>query len=87
MSKNNQQVNPEVGFNTTPEPPQNELETKLLQLWQKVLDVDQIGVQDDFFEFGGDSFKAVNLLGQIGKNLTLIDFYQNPTVRQLANRL
>jgi hypothetical protein len=39
----------------------SETERRLLALWQATLDVEGLGVLDDFFDLGGDSFMAVRL--------------------------
>ena len=51
---------------TTPyEPPATDAETCLAEIWQRVLNVNVIGTQDDFFEIGGDSIAAAALAGEI----------------------
>ncbi|BAY78313.1 McnE protein [Nostoc linckia NIES-25] len=66
----------------------NQLEMQLIQLWSKILKVDKISVQDNFFDLGGHSLLASYLMTQIqqqfGKNLPLTTLFQNPTVEQLA---
>ncbi|MEB3279240.1 MAG: amino acid adenylation domain-containing protein [Lyngbya sp.] len=66
----------------------NQLELQLVQMWSKVLKVDQIGVKDNFFELGGHSLLASYLITQIkqqfGKEIPLITLFQNPTIEQLA---
>ncbi|HEY9693964.1 MAG TPA: amino acid adenylation domain-containing protein [Oculatellaceae cyanobacterium] len=69
--------------------PQDDLELQLVRIWEKVLGVQPIGIQNNFFELGGHSLLAVHLLAQIektfGKNLPLPTLLQAPTVEQLAN--
>ncbi len=43
-------------------PPADQLETQLAELWQKLLQRDDIGVEDDFFEAGGDSLLASQMM-------------------------
>src|SRR5258706_67028 len=71
--------------------PASEAERKLTEIWEAVLDIDGIGVEDDFSELGGESLAAVTLfseleraLGQMPPLSTLLDY---PTIRRLANRL
>jgi aspartate racemase len=72
-------------------PPSDELELKLLKIWERVLDIRSIGVNDNFFELGGHSLLAVRLFAQIEKsfsrNLPLATLFQSPTVKQLARVL
>ncbi|MBC8030243.1 MAG: amino acid adenylation domain-containing protein [Pyrinomonadaceae bacterium] len=72
-------------------PPQDELELKLARIWEKVLAVGPIGIDENFFELGGHSLLAVRLFAQLeksfGKNLPLATLFQAPTVRLLAQVL
>ncbi|KAI9695418.1 MAG: hypothetical protein M1836_006470 [Candelina mexicana] len=72
--------------------PTSELETRLERLWKDCLnmDSDSIGVNDNFFEIGGDSLLAMKLVAasnalKIPLNMQLI--YQWPTIQQMANNL
>ncbi|MFN6563898.1 MAG: amino acid adenylation domain-containing protein [Nostoc sp. ChiSLP01] len=66
----------------------NQLELKLVQIWSKILKVDKIGVQDNFFDLGGHSLLASYLMTQIkqqfGKDIPLTTLFQNPTIEQFA---
>ncbi|HEX2268956.1 MAG TPA: amino acid adenylation domain-containing protein [Pyrinomonadaceae bacterium] len=71
--------------------PRNTLEMMLTKIWEKVLEVQPIGIKDNFFDLGGHSLLAVRVFAQIkkvcGKNLPLATLFQSPTVEQLANLL
>jgi amino acid adenylation domain-containing protein len=71
--------------------PTDELELKLIKIWEKVLNVRHIGINDNFFELGGHSLLAVHLFALIekafGRNLPLATLFQAPTVKQLARAL
>ncbi|PYS61631.1 MAG: non-ribosomal peptide synthetase [Acidobacteria bacterium] len=71
--------------------PSDELELKLTRIWEKVLNVRPVGVDDNFFDLGGHSLLAVRLFAQIeksfAKNLPLAMLFQAPTVKQLARVL
>ena len=68
--------------------PADGLELKLTKIWEKVLGVHRIGVDDNFFSLGGHSLLAVQLFAQIEKafdrNLPLATLFQAPTIKQLA---
>lgn len=49
--------------------PRNQTETRLAEIWQEVLEVDQVGIHDDFFELGGDSLLAIRIISAIRKKL------------------
>ncbi len=72
-------------------PPRNEIESRLLDIWQKELAIQELSVLDDFFEIGGDSLKAVQLVLSINKtldlNLPLQVLFEDPTVADLARRI
>ena len=71
--------------------PKNELELQLTKIWEKVLDVEPIGVKDNFFELGGHSLLVVRLLTEVErvfrKNLPLSSFIEGPTIEQQATLL
>lgn len=66
----------------------SEVEAKLLAEWKKFFGSDSIGLQDDFFELGGDSVKVTIVLSRINKAfrtaLSIADFFNHPTVSELA---
>jgi aspartate racemase len=71
--------------------PRDHLEEQLANVWQKVLGIDQVGVQENFFELGGHSLLAARMFAQIenrfGKRLPLGTLFQAPTIEQLARVL
>jgi len=68
--------------------PANETENVLSEIWQTVLGIKQISVQDNFFTIGGHSLLAIQVVAKIKKSLnaplTLRNFFENPTIRGLA---
>ncbi|MGB3493619.1 MAG: amino acid adenylation domain-containing protein [Elainellaceae cyanobacterium] len=69
-------------------PPQDALEYQLVKLWEQILGVSPIGITDSFFELGGQSLLAMELVTQIEqrfqKNVMLPDLLRLPTIAQLA---
>src|SRR6476661_671772 len=67
------------------------LHADLLQLWKKFLKTDNVSVDDDFFEKGGDSLLAMELHLEIqrltGQTLSESVLFEAATVRELAKRL
>lgn len=49
--------------------PRNAMETQLAAIWQDVLGIEAVGVEDDFFELGGDSLLAIQFTAQINEAL------------------
>jgi amino acid adenylation domain len=80
----------ELPANTTvtSDPPRNDLERQLVEIWEAVLQVKNIGVRDDFWEIGGDSLRSVALMTAIDKKvgiaLPVSALFTNPTIEQLA---
>ncbi|SNY69501.1 non-ribosomal peptide synthetase/MFS transporter [Paractinoplanes atraurantiacus] len=59
-------------------------EKRLVAAWRETLGLDELGIDDNFFAVGGDSFAAVKLVRRIDPAPALVDLYQHPTVRSLA---
>ena len=65
----------------------NQTEAVLVQLWQEVLGIERIGIDDHFFQIGGDSIKALRVISRFNKHslkLRLADLFDNPTIRSLS---
>ncbi|MCP4403637.1 MAG: amino acid adenylation domain-containing protein, partial [bacterium] len=71
--------------------PQDEVERALAGIWQDVLGIENIGIQNNFFDLGGHSLKATVLMSRIHKELqvktTLQDIFKLPTIELLARRI
>ena len=72
-------------------PPTNDVEKKLVKMWEKVLGIKPIGIKTSFFELGGRSILAARLFMRIsqewGEDVPLAALFDAPTIEQLANRL
>ena len=65
-------------------------EEKLLQIWKNILSHDDIDVNDNFFDIGGDSISAINMqieAVKYGLNFEYADIFNYPTIKQLSNKL
>jgi acyl carrier protein len=71
--------------------PGSEIERILAQLWQGVLNVPAVGLDDNFFDLGGDSLLLVSVHSNLQKTLQtkipVTDLFEFPTVRKLAVHL
>ncbi|WP_339447689.1 non-ribosomal peptide synthetase [Pseudomonas sp. EA_5y_Pfl2_R50] len=71
--------------------PQSELEQQVAAIWQQVLDVERIGLNDHFFELGGHSLLAVNVVSrlalELGLTLTPQLLFQHPVLSDFVARL
>jgi len=70
------------------EPPTSETEIAMHALWSQVLEVDRIGIHDDFFALGGHSLAVMRLIslcnGAFKTTLTLRALFENPTIARLS---
>jgi len=68
--------------------PRDELERRLVKIWQDVLAVAPIGVRDSFFDLGGHSLLAVRLFARLesemGIDLSLATLFEAPTIEGQA---
>lgn len=67
--------------------PRSELEEYLTKIWSEILGVPKVGIDDNFFDLGGESFKAIKLTRQIGMGISIIDLFKFQTIRELGSRL
>jgi natural product biosynthesis luciferase-like monooxygenase protein len=71
--------------------PRDEVERALVEIWERELRVEPIGIDDDFFRLGGHSLLAMRVFNQIerrlGRRLPLATLFTAPTIRRLAEIL
>jgi amino acid adenylation domain-containing protein len=71
--------------------PRTSLETVLLGIWQEVLGIDEISINDDFFDLGGHSLLAAQVIARLKDifqgELSLRTVFQSPTVARLAEEI
>ncbi|WBW96387.1 non-ribosomal peptide synthetase [Oceanirhabdus sp. W0125-5] len=67
--------------------PRNEIETKLKTIWEEVLGVEVVGINDNFFSLGGDSIKAIQVasrLNKYGLKMDIKDLFKYHSIGQLS---
>jgi Condensation domain/Phosphopantetheine attachment site len=71
--------------------PTTETETKALAIWQNALGTRDIGVDDNFFDVGGNSFLLAKihteLRATIAPDVPLMDLFEYPTIRSLVRHI
>lgn len=72
--------------------PANELEQTLASIWEKLLGLEQVGRDDNFFEQGGDSLVAIQVISRLRKELPEVNLSPNilfeaPTITELAEKV
>jgi acyl carrier protein len=72
-------------------PPRTPLEKRLASMWQELLRIEGIGVDQNFFELGGHSLMALQLIARIRKSLEVEipvrAVFEQPTLAQLATEV
>jgi iturin family lipopeptide synthetase C len=71
--------------------PETEVESALADLWKQVLQVDSVGMYDNFFDLGGHSLLMLQLHSKVqarfGAGLKMVELFELPTVSSMARRL
>jgi acyl carrier protein len=76
---------------TTFEPPRTPTEKHLAQIWAEVLGLKQVGIQDNFFDLGGHSLRATQIISRLRNTLQLElpmrSLFEAPTIAGLAQEI
>jgi len=71
--------------------PRTQVEKQLASLWCELLQLEEIGIDDSFFELGGNSLAAVRMVRQFharfGREIPAVEVFQHPTIAKLAELL
>jgi len=71
--------------------PRDDAEQSIADIWAEYLQVDRIGIYDNFFDLGGQSLIATRVLSRIrdrfGARLTMKDFFDHPTIDGISSIL
>ena len=66
----------------------NEIEQSLVQIWEEILGIRPVGIQDSFFDLGGHSLGATRVISRVIKHfevdLPLKSLFESPTVAEMA---
>ena len=67
------------------------LEQQIAAVWQRVLGAEKVGVNDNFFDLGGNSLLGLQLVSELSRQLDLaiapVTLFEFPTVKSLAHHL
>ena len=67
--------------------PSNYIEEAFTQVWSEVMNIEKVGVEDNFFEIGGDSIKTILIAAKLmkrGIKIDVNDFFSYSTIKELA---
>jgi acyl carrier protein len=71
--------------------PQTETEQIIASVWRKTLNLEEIGINDNFFDLGGNSLLTIKVNSQLQEifkvNISLVEMFRHPTIKALANYL
>jgi len=71
--------------------PRTAVEDVLAQIWTEVLKLDKVGIQDNFFQLGGDSIRATQVTSRVRQvfqiELPLRSLFEKQTVKELATAI
>ncbi|MEO1377529.1 MAG: non-ribosomal peptide synthetase, partial [Cyanobacteria bacterium J06635_10] len=71
--------------------PRNEIERKVADIWQKILNVEKVGIQDNFFDLGGHSLNVLQVYSKLRElfpeNLAMTDLFKYPTISSISRYL
>ena len=71
--------------------PRDEIERRVAEIWGQAFGIARVGIEDDFFDLGGDSLLATRIAGRVrdafGVELTAGQLFEAETVAGLAERL
>src|SRR5260370_32394034 len=78
------QLEPEVAYVA----PRSEVERTIVSAWQEVLQIEKVGVNDNFFDLGGHSLLLIQLQSKLqevlNRDVSLIEMFKYPTISSLA---
>jgi phthiocerol/phenolphthiocerol synthesis type-I polyketide synthase E len=87
-AKKTRRDHPRPALDTPFAAPEGDLESGLAAIWQDMLGISSVGVDDNLFELGGDSLLAIQILARTRKaydvELHPAAFFKAPTLRELA---
>ncbi|WP_067777339.1 non-ribosomal peptide synthetase [Nostoc sp. NIES-3756] len=73
------------------EAPRSEIERAIAIIWQNVLHLEKVGINDNFFDLGGNSLLMVQANQKLREvlefNISLVEMFQYPTIKSLTNYL
>ncbi len=71
--------------------PRNEMEHTIADIWQKILKVEKVGIQDNFFDLGGHSLNVLQVYSKLRElfkaDLVITDLFKYPTISSISRYL
>ncbi|MCU0287775.1 MAG: SDR family oxidoreductase, partial [Acidobacteria bacterium] len=77
--------------NTAYAAPQTDMEKTIADTWKKVLGLEDVGLHDNLFEIGGNSFDIIKIINELSEllqeNIPIVKAFEYPTIKDLADYL
>ncbi|CAM1358757.1 non-ribosomal peptide synthase/polyketide synthase [Tenacibaculum xiamenense] len=70
--------------------PENEIQEILVEIWQKLLNIEKIGIHNNFFEFGGHSLLVIKMISELralNYSVEVKDVFLTPTIAGISEKL
>lgn len=71
------------------EAPRNETERQMVEIWQKISGIERLGINENFFDIGGNSLLGIQLISHIrdafGLDIPINSLFDSPTIAGLSN--
>ncbi len=71
--------------------PRTQLEDQIAAIWRQVLEIDEVGARDNFFDLGGHSLRLLRvqarLKEELGRGVSIAELFEHPTVETLVRHL
>ena len=71
--------------------PRTDIEADLASIWAEILAINPVGINDNFFQLGGDSILAAQIVNRVreitGVELSFLIFFQQPTLESMAIKI
>ena len=71
--------------------PRTPTEHKLARMWSAMLEIDEVGIRDDFFELGGNSLQAIEVIAEVNelfdRSIDLETLFNARTIEELGARI
>ncbi|NEP72546.1 MAG: amino acid adenylation domain-containing protein [Okeania sp. SIO2G4] len=75
-------------------PPQTKIEHTVVKIWEEVLGLEKVGVNDNFFDIGGNSLQVTKIYNKLrevlpneSENISLVDIFNYATIAKLSEQL
>lgn len=81
---------PEISYNKEYIKPENKVQKEIAAIWEEILQINPIGIMEDFFELGGDSIKAILIVSKLrdqGYQVEVSELMEGKTIQYLADHL